>query len=712
MSKKPSKIRTAPGEVRKPSEAEEKLDRAEELSTQEDVREALLDIFKDVEKGFEQQGDRADYNMDYWDCYNCELTAQQFYNGTSKIYVPIVYNAVNARKTRFVNQLFPQNGRYVEVTTGDGTLPQTEMALLEHYVRRAKLRSRVAPALAKNADIEGQMTVQVTWEEKTRHVVFKVKKKPEIEQGLADTEDVDDIEEETITNGGPHVAVIADSDVLVLPFTADSTDQALAEGGSVTTMCRWTKAKIARKIKMKELDTEAAENLLEEMKKEEKDSERYDKQKDMVDAAGIKGDGRGKYALIYRTWTMLTIDGERRLCLAYYGGKDRVLSCKRNPYWSDRIDIISAPCDKVDGSFKGISRVKFVEKLQYQANDACNEGMDSAAYALMPIVMTDPEKNPKVGSMVLALAAVWETSPNDTQFAKFPPLWKDALEIISSCKAEIFQSLSVNPAQITQAANPKSKKPNQAEIANEQQIDILTTADVVTVMEEEMFSPILSFMLELDHQYRDKDITVREYGETGMKANMQQVPPLSMNKLYEFRWFGVESARNAQQIQQQIGLLNVVQNVPPQLYQGYRINFGPVISQMVENAFGPRLAPLTFVDMRQELSFEPAEEDKVLVEGFVTPVHPQDDHMAHIQDHLQVAKATGDPSGVFRVHIMAHMQALQAQQAAQMGPPQPPGGGGGGPRPGAVPAMQRPAQQPAGAIHADRMKDPQAAPRA
>jgi hypothetical protein len=714
MSKKPSKIKSDPGKTREPTPQEEKLDRAEELSTKEDVREALLDIFKDVEKGFLQQADRSDNIADYWDCYNCVLGNQQFYNGTSKIYVPIVYNAVNARKTRFVNQLFPQNGRYVEVTTGDGTLPQTEMALLEHYVRQDKLRSRVAPALAKNSDIEGQMTIQIEWAEKRRHVVYKTKVKPEIEEGIADIEDVDDIEEEEIVNGGPHVNVIADSDFLVLPFTADSLDQALADGGSVTTLCRWSKAKLARKIKEKEIDTEAGDNMLEEMKQQEKETERYDKQKDMVDAAGIKGDGRGKFALIYRTWTMLTIDGERRLCLTYYGGKDRVLSCKRNPYWSDRIDIISAPCDKVDGSFKGVSRIKFVAGLQYQANDACNEGMDSAAYALMPIVMTDPEKNPKVGSMVLALAAVWETSPNDTQFAKFPALWKDALEIVANCKSEIFQSLSVNPAQITQAGNPKSKKPNQAEIANEQQIDLLTTADVVTIMEDEMFSPMLAFMLELDHQYRDKDLTVREYGETGMKTNMQQIPLLSLSKLYQFRWFGVENARNAQQIQQQIGMLNVLQHVPPQLYQGYRFNAGPVMSQMIENSFGPRLGPLTFVDMRQELSFEPAEEDKVLVEGFVTPVHPQDDHMAHIQDHMMVAKATGDPSGVFRVHIMAHLQALQQQQAqtAPGGPPQPPGGGGSGPRPGAAPAAQRPAQQPPGAIHTDQMKDPQVAPRA
>lgn len=716
MAKKASKIRTDPGELPEKPEAEAKLDRADQLAEKEDIREALLDVFKDIEKGFDQQAERSDDNMDWWDVYNCNLGNNQFYNGNSKIFVPIVYNAVNARKTRFVNQLFPSNGRYVEVTTEDGTLPQTEMALLEHYIRQGKLRTRVAPALAKNADIEGQMTVQCSWEEHRRHVVYKVRKPPEGEDGAPeDDEEIEDIKEETIVSGHPHVEVIADSDLLVLPATANSTDQALEVGGSVTTICRWSKAKLKKMIKSGEMDTAAAEDMLEEMSRVD-DQQKPDKSKEMVDAAGVKGDGRGKFALIYRTWVMLTIEGERRICLCYYGGRDRVLSCKRNPYWSDRIDIISAPSDKVDGSFKGVSRVKFVADLQYQANDACNEGMDSAAYALMPIVMTDPEKNPKTGSMVLALAAVWETSPIDTQFAKFPALWKDALEIIANCQATIFQTLSVNPAQITQANNPKSKKPNQAEIANEQQIDILTTTDFVTVMEDEILSPVVSFMMELDHQYRDKELTVREYGETGMLANMLPIPPLSMNKLYQFRWYGVEQARNAQMLQQQIGGLNTIMKVPPQMYQGYTFTAGPVLSQMVENLFGPRLAPLTFKDMRRELSFEPQEEDKVLAEGFTTPVHPQDDHMKHVQDHVQVAKAMGDPHGVFKVHIMAHMQALQAQQAASapMGGPQPQGGAGGagsGPRAGASPGQPRPAQQPPGAIHADRMKDPSAAPR-
>ena len=184
MAKKASKVRNDPGESVKPDPVEKKLDRSDELLGNKDVKEALLDIYKDIEKGFQEQADRSDDNMDYWDCYNNVLNGNQFYEGNSRIFVPIVNNAVGARKTRFVNQMFPMSGRYVEATTEDGNLPQTEMALLEHYVRTAKLRTQVAPALVKSGDIEGQYTIQVTWRESERHVVRRVKKPPEIDEGV------------------------------------------------------------------------------------------------------------------------------------------------------------------------------------------------------------------------------------------------------------------------------------------------------------------------------------------------------------------------------------------------------------------------------------------------------------------------------------------------------------------------------------------------
>ena len=353
MSKASKKVKIDPGEVLEPLQPP---DRDEQLLDREDVKEALFDIFTDIINGFDKQADRADDNMDWWDCYNCILGAKQAYNGTAQIFVPIVHSAIEARKTRFVNQVFPKNGRYIEAVSEDGTIPHTETALLEHYVRKAKLRTQVAPALCKNGDIEGQMTVQVTWQEFRRHVVQRVKK-PAEQEDFSEGEEVEDIEEEELVEGRPVVKVIPDTDLLVLPPTADSLEEAIRDGGSVTTIHRWSEATIEKMIATGEIDKDGGEELLGQLNLDDKLRQRRDKAKNMVDAAGIKTGARGKYALVYRTWLMLTVDGERRLCLAYYGGEQLILGCKRNPYWSDRIDIISAPVDKVDGSFKGTVEV-------------------------------------------------------------------------------------------------------------------------------------------------------------------------------------------------------------------------------------------------------------------------------------------------------------------------------------------------------------------
>lgn len=228
-------------------------------------------------------------------------------------------------------------------------------------------------------------------------------------------------------------------------------------------------------------------------------------------------------------------------------------------------------------------------------------------------------------------------------------------------------------------------------------------------------------MIELDHQYRDKALRVREYGDSGMKQSLVEVDPVQMDKTYSFRWFGVEQARNAQQLQQQIGALNMLRTIPPELYPGYTPNFGPVLSQMVENLFGPRLAPLTFRNARDEVSVDPQVENQVLAQGHIMPVHMMDNHMEHIQVHTALAQSTGDPSGVIRTHIAAHLGMLEKQQQMNAGGPPggvpgqgggKPGGAGGGPKPGASPGQQRPGgQQPPGAIHQDRLKDPRVAPR-
>jgi len=705
-----------------------KLTRADDISNKPGVKKAILDKLADVQQGFTDQQERSNDIVDYWSAYNCELGPKQFYSGNSKIFVPLIHQAVNARITRFTNQMFPMSGRYVDVTSQNQDLPHAMTALLEHYVRKAQMRTKVAAALIKNGDIEGQYTVCVGWQKVERHVVYRTKNTPQVDgdidiPGAEAGEEIEDIVEETIVRQNPTVEVVADTDFLVLPQTADTIDEALAAGGSVTIMRRWGKAKIRQMIRDGLIDKKAGQDFLKAMTGRASDPNRNDTARNNLDAAGIRmQDGGQAIAQVFETWTNLKVEGETRLCVAYGAGEDNILGVRRNPYWSDRCPIFSAPVEKVAGVFKGQSKLKFCVDMQYAANDAVNEAMDSAAYALMPIVMTDPAKNPRIGSMVLNMAAIWETSPQDTQFANFPALWKDGFEIVSAAKESIFESLSVNPAMMTRQGS--MKRLNQAEVANEQQVDILTTADAVTILEEGILTPLLSFWVELDHQYREDDVYVRQYGDMGVRAVLEKITPIQMGERFTFQWAGVEAARNAQQIQTQVGAINVLRGIPPQQYPGYRLNLIPVITTLVENVFGPRIGPLTFENVKDQMSLDAKMENRMLAEGFDLDPHPFDNDMQHIQEHMAEFQATGDPSGAIRAHIQKHQQAAQEKAKMQMqmqlqqqgGMPGVPGGGGqpgvaGTPRPGAMPEMPRQNGGFAGAIHPDSMNDPSVMPR-
>ena len=658
-----------------------------------DLRDKLLTLYADIEEGFVSQGQRSDDQMDYWDAYNCELGGFQAYSGNAQIFVPIIHNAVNARATRFTNQLFPKGGRYVEVVSSDGEEPHSITALLEYYVRRAKLRTEVAFPLCVSGDVEGQYNVYVSWSTLARYVTWKeTKPLPTMGVSIEGIDEVEEIRHDVILDEFPTVEVLPDADVLILPVTCNSVPEALARGGSVTIIRRWTKGQIEEMIDNDEIVEEEGEALVKEMSKPEK--EHADVPKKHADAAGVKA--KGMVCLGYETWKVLEIDDQKRLCRILYGGDKVLLSCRFNPYWSDRCPLISVPVKKVAGVVKGISQVEPCCKVQYAANDAVNEGMDSATYALLPIIMTDPLKNPKTNTMILDLAAVWETSPNDTKFASFPELWKGAFEIVGSCTSIIFQTLSVNTAMIPQGNVGKGGKQNQAQIAQEQQVDILTTADAVTVLEEGVFTEILERFAELDAQYRTTEITVKAFGYMGMKAAMERIPPLQMGKRYSFVWYGVEQARNAAQIQQQIALLNVISKIPPQQLPGRRINMVPAIEHAVSAAFGPRLAPLVFEDLSKALTYDPQLENSILEENHNWPVSPMDDDAKHMEVHKSVETLAAKQH--IAQHRMAQIAKAMAQLAQQQGPPP-----GGGPKGGAQPTMPRQNKQPAGAIPPDQM---------
>ena len=692
-----------------------------------DIDEQLAKLYRNVSKGFEDGISRANDLGDYWDVYNCKLNDKQTYNGESAVYVPVTHNALNARKTRFVNQVFPQSKRHVECITVDGSLPHGLLSLAEHHISTTKLRTEAMPALCITGDVEGQYTIYVSWRSFERQVKRRVKLPVDPANGAVrgDGAAADAVLVETVVDGRPEVEVIHDSDFCLLPATADSVEDALYRGGSATILRRWSKGTVESMRRDGVIDDKAAEELLNSMEETSVKSTRKNITKKLTEDKGQKV--TGKEIEVYEIWTQLKVKSseprkgrrrktERKLCQVFIRADGIPIGCRENPYWCNKVPILSVPVIKTAGSFKGDSRVKFCADMQYKANDAVNIAMDSAMYRLMPIVMTDPERNPRVTSMIMNMAAIWECDPNSTKVIEFPDLWETGFAIANQAKDFIMTTLSVTPAAITQTG--QKKKPTQAEMANEQQVDLLTTADAVTVLEEGILSPLVQWFLDLDYQYRDRALTVKKYGPMGLEANIEDIEPLQMNERYEFRWLGVEAARNAQQVQQQIAALNVLRGVPPNFYTGYTMDLGPAIAQLMENAFGPRLAPLVFKPMTSQVSLPPEQETELAMHGFEVHTSPLDDDAAHLKVHAGVLQAMGpaaDPHNQLRAHIQLHLMSLSAKTKMRQGgagQPGSPGGAGqpgapgqpGQPRQGAMP-MRNPigGQNPPGALPADQM---------
>jgi hypothetical protein len=711
-------------------EAEEKTDalaRDRDLLGRRDpnspIRKHLDELWDTIKKGFEDQSDRADDIEDFWDCYNCVANDKRYYNGVAEIYWPIIHDAVEARATRFTNQLFPQSGRYVEAISADDSSPTSIVALLDHYIRQARLKTQVAKPLCRHGDIEGQYNLYVDWNVVDREIVSRETHGPIIDmQGVpveAEGEEIDDITVDEVSEGAPGFEVLHDKDVQVLPVTVDTIEQAFARGGSVTIVRRWTKADIDRMAEEGAIREDEAKDLKEKMRAVAGGFQDKDTAKQLAEHAGIRA--KGAEVTVWETWHNLPLDdkgkfqkdGKLRLCRIFFGPEKMKLGAKRNPNWNDRCNLLSAPAKKVGGLFKGPSLIAPVASLQYEANDAVNEGADAATLSAAPIVTRDTSKGN--GPLIYNMGAVWDMPPDSVKILTFPDLTPRAQVRVQMAIQAIFQTLGVNPAMLPQQTGRPGAKRNQAEIAMEQQVDLLTTAEAVSVLEEGIFTPAMGWCVDLDYQYRDTAIAVRAFGSMGLRAQLEAVEPLRNRRQYTFVWRGGEQVRQNVAMQQQgTAWVNVLRD--PMLRaelakEGYQLHLGPIIEYNTQSIFGPFLGSQVIIDQRAQLTMGPEIENELMGDGHSMPVHPLDQDVEHLKSHMQDKQMNGDPHGTKQAHIGLHLQQMQTKAMAMQQQQMQQGGGGGGPapggpgrpQPGAVPAGPRLLKPPPGAIHADRL---------
>jgi hypothetical protein len=683
------------------------------------LADRLDKLFNDVHRAYEDQRDRSDDIDDYWDCVNCRSNGKQYYSGIANIYFPIIHDAVKARETRFSNQMCPQSGRFLEVVSADGTQPQSLIGLLEHYLREARFETQVLKPLCRMGDVEGHYNLYIDWTELEREIVSRETHGPRVDvpgggEVEAPGDEMEDVKVETIREGRPVFDVLHDSDVAVWPANVDSLDEAFSVGGGVAIVRHWTKAKIDALVEqgaVRKAEGKALKDSMDKVSQTNTDIEKH-----LAEAVGIHPKGTG--ATVWEVWTCLPLDkeggfsedGSPRLCRVFLGPNRAALGAKRNPYWNDRCPLLSVPIEKTPGVFKGKSLISYVDSLQYEANDAVNEGADAATLSAAPIVLRDPEKSN--GPLVFGVGAIWDGGKDAISLLTFPDLTPRAQTRVQMALAAIFQSLGVNPSMLPQQT--RAGKPNQAQVAQEQQVDLLTTAEGVKVPVEGLLTPMLGLIVDYDYQFRDTDLVIRQFGEMGVRARLEQVPPLTNRAGYTFIWRGAEQVKQSMMMQQGgTAWMNVMMQPAMQAAlakAGYEFDPAPLVIAQNQNLFGAYLGSQVLINQRELLTMDPEEENKILEMGEHLHVHPLDEDPKHMQSHAQAMQMTGDPFGAIREHIAAHVQSMQMKIAASMQKAQasqgmPPGrpapGGGGAPQPGARPGLPHAAKGPPGTMHPD-----------
>jgi len=638
----------------------------------------------------------------------------------------VVRDAINARAKRVLKQLFARNRQHVDAVTEDDHLPFTQIALIEHYIRKTDLRDIVRSDLIAG-DVTGQWCLMLDWTKSTRMITNLVRRNPIVESidgknvedlGMeADDEEIEETEDEEITEEGPDIVDFSVQDIAVVPPTCTNLQKAKL----VAVRVRFSAEELRQKKDEGVFIFPPGTDIDDFVNDPDKRRDRHNPQKKQTNDAGVKTEGTTKYAMLYAVYGKLPFEKgkPKREAIVFFSAKEQIIGLIENPLWSGKRPIICKPVERLQGSFFGKSKVEPVKFMQWQLCDIHNIGIDSAYYSMLPVFAADPTNNPNWAALVAGVGAVWPIAPDDIKKIDFGQLWKDADSKVEVLTRQIEKALGINDMMM--GVMPKGRKNNQTMAAMQQEQSTEVT-DHALRYEEEVLNPLVEFIFELDQQYRTKPLMIETRGMIGYKAAIEEIPVQQWGERYLFRWIGTETMQNMQTIQQQIGFMNVLKGTPPQMLGGKKVDLSPIIVRAVAALFSPEDASKILVDERNLYSVDPDMENEMIFNGQDVNVHPNDDDPEHLKSHMAAAAKNGDPRGLYQFHIMRHMNQLQTKrqtqqgQEQQKGMPGSPGGAsptggpapgvGGTPKPGAMPGPPRPGQNPPGAIPPDQMSDP------
>jgi len=594
------------------------------------MREKILStIGKRVEKAFSSESRKKFESKiaDYWKAWNAQSIDSQ-YDGFHTVTLPFAHDAIEACVKRDVATFFPVSNEWVTATGPDQEVSYKISKLLNHHLVSSEFMDTIR-IVDRTARVTGTGILYADWE----NDLDPDEEEPDLEtlNPLAEQE----VEEGTVFRS------VGPENFLVEPITCLSLKKA-----SLVAERRF-------------LDVGMYRRLVEEgVYEASKDLEKYLKGdideglKDILEAKnsgiGLKGEGLSTVIIVVDVFT--EFEGKDMLITL---SKGIVLRAEESPFGKERPYF--GVSRKQDGqSFFGHGDIQYIMGMAEAANDFINQGLDSATYALCPVVSVDPKTSPNYKSFVMEPGAIW-TGGSATPL-QMPNLANEALGLVNDIKMQIQTTMGLTPpVNIDQG----SRKP--AAVAAMMQAEIqLAEQDWARSFEQNILIPAAQWILELDQKHRKNPVTTFGVSEELMTIDLSGLDP----KQFLLTWQGSRQATNPAKSQQVLTALNILSKVPPQALGGKTLDLSPLLEYLFGTVFALPVADKIISDPRENTSIDPRIENQGLAVGVYLPVHKQDDDMLHIQVHSQLQ--TPESQNHIQEHLkQAHLK-MQAQQQAQM----------------------------------------------
>ena len=435
---------------------------------------------------------------------------------------------------------------------------------------------------------------------------------------------------------------------------------------------------IKGKIKKNWINKKQGELLLTYNSKEDTDESSMSNQR--LSASGITpDDSKDKYGIT--TWygwipnkyvkdSNDDVDDDELVLGIVIIGNDEIILKKDkliNVYWHNRYPYVSCPFIPISGQFFGMGVPYICGSLQEELNDTRNQTMDNKTALLCNMWLKHKRSGISDDALIFTPNGVVTTNDMDGLRPLAPPLFGGfSITIEGNIKEDIRQSVSaVSGLQ----GVPQPGVGSATEFQGIQNAAMSRNRLVISAIGKCVLTPVFTLVKHLIYQYFDHAKMVKIMVEIGHKTKM--VGPRDIVGNYDIELDLItDFEKNPAVVKQQVlTAMGQIIQLPPQVISFHWKLLNEVFKQLGIKNFS-EMYPPPEPDILQTF-LTPKEELQVFLEGQPVLVKDGEDHLDHLQRHIEDRKRIASIAPQFILdlmdsHIAIHMQKLEQMKQMAM----------------------------------------------